>query len=71
MGDKTMGEIVIRNYCGEIIGIIDKYPQFTVTNDVRKQELRLMNNRKLEENMEFESFAEFEEYMKNRKDDEK
>lgn len=66
-----MGEILIKNYCGGIVGLINKYPQFTVLNNVIKQELQLLNNKNIKEDLMFESFAEFEEYMKNRKDDEK
>jgi hypothetical protein len=64
------GIITIRNYTGSIVGIIDKFPQFTVINDIGNKELILKNNKKIEENLTFASFAEFEEYMKNRKDGE-
>lgn len=61
--------IIVKNYDRSIVGVIDKYPMFGATLSHITKELKL-NSTKYPEDKVFESFAEFEEYMKKRKEDE-
>lgn len=61
--------MIVKNYDKGVTGVIDKYPMFMVTNNRITKELKL-NSHKYTEDKVFESFEEFEEYMKNRKDGE-
>lgn len=61
--------ITIKNYERGVVGVIDKYPMFIATcNHITKK--LILKSHKYPEDMVFENFEEFEEYMKNRRDGE-